>query len=213
MLKEYTHAQEVLTIAYNHFNQQFAKGELKGALITVQSVGRKRAYGWFAQNAWKDKDSNAFHEINIGAEHFKRSNDDILETLLHEMAHLWNHQNGIDDCTRTQYHKKTFAEAAKRFGLTCEKMGRFGYAKTGLADESKKAINELALAPDVFSIFRSFGNDREVKEKKYITIPVRIEFADKLEQIMTNTGTEKKGAAVEKLIDLFLEQNPIKTAA
>jgi len=204
MLKEYTHAQEVLTTAYNHFNKQFAGGELKDALITVQSVGRKRAYGWFAQNAWKNKDEKTFHEINIGAEHFKRSNDDIFETLLHEMAHLWNHQNGIDDCTVTQYHKKTFADAAKRFGLTCEKMGRFGYAKTGLADESRKSINELTLSPDVFSIFRSFGNNRKVKEQKYITIPISIDYLERLQKVMELTGEGKKGKAVEAIIDEYL---------
>jgi len=204
MIQEFIQAHTALTDAYNHFNKVFANGELKDAVITIQSVGRKKAYGWFAQNAWKDKSDKSFHEINISAEYFKRSNDDILETLLHECSHLWNHQHGIDDCTSNQYHKKTFAEAAKRFGLTCEKMGRYGYAKTGLADESKKAINELTLAPDVFSIFRSFGANRKAKEQKYITIPISIDYLDRLQKVMELTGESKKGKAVEAIIDEYL---------
>jgi len=203
MIEEYTAAQKVLTDAYNHFNTRFAESKLKDALITVQSVGRKRAYGWFAQNAWRDKDNKSFHEINIGAEHFKRSNEDIFETLLHEMAHLWNHQNGIDDCTPTQYHKKTFAEAAKRFGLSCEKMGRFGYAKTGLTPISSEAIKALNLADDVFGIFRSFGNDKEKKPSKYIMVPVSQSYGPRIDELIGLTGVKNKRALFESLLDKF----------
>ena len=83
-------------------------------------------------------------------------------------------------------------------------MGRYGYAKTGLADESKKAINELTLAPDVFSIFRSFGANRKAKEQKYITIPISIDYLDRLQKVMELTGESKKGKAVEAIIDEYL---------
>lgn len=202
MLKEYHHAQTVLTSAYDHFNQVFAEGKLKNALITVQSVGRKRAYGWFANKAWHDSAGVSYHEINIGAEHFKRSNEEILETLLHECVHLWNHQHGIDDCTPTQYHKKSFKEACKRFGLTCEKMGRFGYAKTGLDIGGKKAIEDLKLDPDVFNIFRNFGNAKK-KESKYLTINVSINLADRIDKIIEKLGCKNKREMAEHLINSF----------
>ena len=204
MIEEYTQAQSVLTQAYNFFNERFAEGELKDALITVQSVGRKRAYGWFAGQSWMDKDGKAFHEINIGAEHFKRSNEDILETLLHEMAHLWNYQNGIDDCTATQYHKKTFADAAKRFGLKCEMMGRFGYAKTSLDDASNNAIKELELGESVFNIFRSPRGRGAAKEKKYLTLNVGIEYQDRLDEVVAKMSAKNRREALENLIEDYL---------
>lgn len=207
MIEEYTKAQSVLTQAYNFFNERFAEGELKDALITVQSVGRKRAYGWFAGQSWTDKDGKTLHEINIGAEHFKRSNEDILETLLHEMAHLWNYQNGIDDCTPTQYHKKTFAEAAKRFGLKCEKMGRFGYAKTSLDDASTNAIKELKLEDGVFNIFRRSRSGAGGKEKKYLTLNIGIDHQDALDQVVAKMGVKNRREALENLIQDYLQNH------
>lgn len=53
----------------------------------------------------------------------------IAETLLHEMAHQWCHQNGIADCEPGGVHNAAFRDAARAHGLVCHG-GCQGWNKT-----------------------------------------------------------------------------------
>ena len=46
------------------------------------------------------KKDDGFYEINICAEHLARPFEQVAETLLHEMVHLYNLQIGVQDTSR-----------------------------------------------------------------------------------------------------------------
>lgn len=112
-------------------------------VITVSPDTTKGAYGWCtAWKAWSVgeqkkvadlatltkealeamKKDDGFYEINICAEHLARPFEQVAETLLHEMVHLYNLQIGVQDTSRSgTYHNKKYKEAAeligKRYGM------------------------------------------------------------------------------------------------
>ena len=158
-----------LNRSFDFFNKHFTNGMLERPVITVAAAGRRRAYGWFGADHWKTE-NKVLHEINLSAESIDRSIDDLLETLLHEMAHQWNRQNGIRDVVGHQRHNGMFAKSAQGFGLKVEKMGNYGMAKTSLADDAKKAIHLLQPNEEVYKLSRNLikvpkGDDDDSKGK------------------------------------------------
>ena len=60
--------------------------------------------------------NEGFYEINICAEHLARPFEQVAETLLHEMVHLYNLQIGVQDTSRNgTYHNK---KSRKRLNST-----------------------------------------------------------------------------------------------
>lgn len=100
-----------------------------------------------------EKDCRPFHpdkrrfgsyEINICAEHLARPFEQVAETLLHEMVHLYNLQIGVQDTSRGgTYHNKKYKEAAEKHGLTVEKDAKYGWTKTSLNDEAKAFVDGM----------------------------------------------------------------------
>ena len=196
---QYLELLQEINRAFDFFNERFAKGELKRPIITVSPSGAKRAYGWFGPQFWKQGDREV-HEINLSAEHFERTPEDVLETLLHEMAHLKNAQNKIVDYTVTQYHNKHFKIAAESFGLKVDKMRNRGFALTSLTEEGKKAIEELNPKKDLFNIYRK--TFKRLYMKRYIPLLVRNteQMKEIIEELTTYAGN--KTQAVEDALIL-----------
>jgi hypothetical protein len=144
-MKSYVHLVEILEKAFDHFNRLYTEEKLNKPLIAILSRGRKACYGWHWANKWSDGD-NTFTEIMIAAETLNRSWAENLETLLHEMVHLWNSQNDIKDCNAQQYHNKNFKKTAEDlFHLTVERMPQKGYALTSLSDRSRADVEAFIL--------------------------------------------------------------------
>jgi hypothetical protein len=79
------------------------------------------------------KKDEGFYKINICAEHLARSFEQVAETLLHKMAHLYNLQIGVQDTTRGgAYHNKKYKEAAEQHGLTVGKDAKYDWTVTTL---------------------------------------------------------------------------------
>lgn len=148
------------------FNRELWKGKLSSkVVITVQSTGRQRSVlGWHWHSRWQNRRSR-LAEINIVAESLKRRAEEILETLLHEMCHQRNSERKIVDVTPTsyQYHNEHFKRAAEAAGLVCERMGRYGWAKTRLGARALEILRKHAIDRGAFSIARLA---EEVPEKK-----------------------------------------------
>jgi len=156
--------------AFDFFNKYFTDNELPKVVITIQESGRRNAYGWFGNGFWSDTTTaESVPEINLSAEYLSRSPDGILETVLHEMAHLLNAVRGIRDCSSGQYHNKHFKAAAEEFGLKVERTGNKGWAYTSLNDEARRAIKNFKAKTEVFSNLKrkTVGTQRE---KKYISL-------------------------------------------
>ena len=106
--------------AFDFFNNVFAENKLPKVVITIQESGRRNAYGWFGNGFWTDRlAGEAVPEINLSAEYLTRGPEGLLETLLHEMAHLWNASvTKIRDCSGGQYHNKHFKKACLLYTST-----------------------------------------------------------------------------------------------
>lgn len=139
---------------FSKFNEKFYNNELQTPIITVSPDTTKGAYGWCTTwKAWsnsepketgKEEKEDGFYEINICAEHLARPFEQVAETLLHEMVHLYNLQIGVQDTSRGgTYHNKKYKEAAEQHGLKVDKDAKYGWTLTSLNDESKAFVDGL----------------------------------------------------------------------
>ena len=114
---------------FRALNAKYFNGELEEPIITIQST--PRAYGHVTvAKAWQRGDTTR-HELNIGAGTLARPIENVVATTLHECVHLWNLQNGIQDCSRGgQYHNKKFKEAAEARDLKISYDPRIGWSIT-----------------------------------------------------------------------------------
>lgn len=175
---------------FSKFNEKFYDGELQKVIITVSPDTTKGAYGWCtAWRAWSNQEpkkisdmkpeeieaakAEGFYEINICAEYLARPFEQICETLLHEMVHLYNLQIGVQDTSRSgTYHNKKYKEAAERHGLTVDKDSKYGWTKTSLNDEAKAFVE--GLQDKKFQLFRKpsfkMGGSSKTKQstRKYV---------------------------------------------
>ena len=148
---------EKLESLFSKFNEQFYEGKIQKPVIAVSPDTTKGAYGWCTSwKAWttaNDSEDDGYYEINMCAEHLNRSFSEICSTLLHEMVHLWNLQNNVQDTSRNgSYHNKKFKEAAEQHGLIIEKDEKYGWTRTSLNKEAEAYINSLN--DDGFSLYR-----------------------------------------------------------
>lgn len=144
---------EKLESLFSKFNEKFYNNELQTPVITVSPDTTKGAYGWCT--AWKAwtvgeqkkiadlstltkedleamKKDDGFYEINICAEHLARPFEQVAETLLHEMVHLYNLQIGVQD-TSLNDEAKAFVDGMqdKKFELHRKSLPKIpGAAKT-----------------------------------------------------------------------------------
>lgn len=121
---------KTLDLAYEFFNKELFEGKLPNCLITMQRKGKAR--GFFSPERFTTrKAENSFiHEIALNPAHFvDRSDEDIVSTLVHEMAHLWQQEHG--NPPRKNYHNREWAEKMESFGLIPSNTGEEGGAKTG----------------------------------------------------------------------------------
>lgn len=175
IIKKQTEALEGL---YNHFNEKSFEGKLPSIALTIQTKGRKNAYGWCTVGrVWQQQEKivndgeekikiKDFFEINMAAEYMNRGVYDIAATLIHEMVHLSNLCKGIKDCNpKTQNHNKHFKEEAERVGLIVEKVEKRGWSQTSLSPELEKEIDELVKV-DVFNVARVNIEQPEKKKRE-----------------------------------------------
>lgn len=139
---------EKLESYFSKINDKFYNGELQKPVITVSPDNTKGAYGWCTSwKAWKasdNQDDEGYYEINICAEYLSRPFEEVIGTLMHEMVHLYNLQNGVKDTSRGgTYHNKKFKEAAEAHGLLPEKNEKYGWIGRKLNDEAKAFVESM----------------------------------------------------------------------
>ena len=133
---------ERLETLFNEVNIHLFNAYLEKPVITVSPDTTKNSYGWCTlQKVWKEKDDNnserGYYEINVCAEYLNRPFAEIIETLLHEMCHLFSLQNGVKDCSRNNtYHNKYFKQVAEAHGLIVEYDKKYGFYNTKLNNDN-----------------------------------------------------------------------------
>jgi hypothetical protein len=115
--------------AYHFFNLRLFAGSLPDCLITLQRKGG--SYGYFASERFGTADgSTVTDEIALNPSHFKyRPAAEVLSTLVHEMAHLWQHHFG--KVSRGGYHNAQWAAKMREVGLIPSDTGQPGGKETG----------------------------------------------------------------------------------
>lgn len=129
-LTSYNRVAGYLNKVFDLLNKAYFENALSRPTITIQST--PRAYGHFTlnENAWISK-LGGTHEINIGAGTLARPIEEVAATLLHEMVHYFNYNQGIQDCSRgNTYHNKRFKEAAEAHGLCVSHSEKYGWSHT-----------------------------------------------------------------------------------
>lgn len=115
---------------FRALNAHYFNGMLEEPIITIQST--PKAYGHVTvSKTWHTADGKQRHELNIGAGTLNREIQALTATLLHEMVHLFNLQNKIQDCSRGgTYHNKKFRDAAEARDLKISYDSRIGWSIT-----------------------------------------------------------------------------------
>lgn len=153
-------------------NDQFFENGLPLPVITVMTHGHRNCTGWCStEPLWKNKDDDEsnYFEMNICSEYLAGSTESIVAMLLHEMVHLLNIKDGIQDSSRSGlYHNRRFKESAERHGLLVEKVPGAGYAKTVLNSEARQFASTLKGFQ--LNLFR----DTKVSEKKKKRSSIRL---------------------------------------
>lgn len=118
---------------YNTLNTDFFNGELEVPIITVQSKPGTWGHCSVAK-VWRRKDDNTF-EMNIAAEMLDKELEEIIDTLLHEMVHLYCRMHNIKETSRGgKYHNEKFKELAEKCMLNCVKTP-YGWNTVGKDNE------------------------------------------------------------------------------
>ena len=133
---------------FKRLNELYFSGELDRPVITILTDSVGGAYGWISvHKVWSSKDNQWYREINLCAEYMNRPAELVITTLLHEMCHLYNIQNDIQDCSRAgSYHNAKFKEIAERSGLIVEKSDKYGYCITKPTDELTEYVKKYTRA-------------------------------------------------------------------
>ena len=163
---------------FDNLNRVKFESKLPKPMICIQSYGRgRKLYGWCTlQKIWKEnEEADGYYEITICAEFLKRPFEDIATTLLHEMVHLYNVENGVKDCSNNNvYHNKKFKNEAEARGLKITKDKTIGWSISELNEDTKLIVHSLGIDESVFGIARViFMKGTKKAPKKYTyTCPV-----------------------------------------
>jgi len=147
--------------------------EKTGAPRATINVARKtgRTMGHFTHaKLWKAGEES-FHEIMISANYFERGARAVLGTLLHEVAHSIDLQNGIQGTSGDGYHNQKFKATAESLGLTITQAKGIGWSVTEVSDacaerwaEALALIeNGLALMADTEQAKKTGGRNKNLK--------------------------------------------------
>lgn len=126
---------------FRALNTDSFAGRLEEPIITIQST--PTAYGHVTvAKTWKRK-GDWRHELNISADWLERPIEQVVATMIHEMVHLYNIQQGIQDCSRGgTYHNRKFKEEAEKHMIRIEKHEKYGWTLTSPTDELLEYILE-----------------------------------------------------------------------
>ena len=144
-LTSYNRVAGYLNKVFDLLNAEFFESTLSRPTITIQST--PKAYGHFSlrEDTWISK-LGGTHEINIGAGTLSRPIEDVAATLLHEMVHYFNYEQGIQDCSRgNTYHNRRFKEAAEARGLIVTHSDKYGWSHTSPSDRLLEVILDNGL--------------------------------------------------------------------
>ena len=113
---------------FDYFNDRLFGGTLPPVLLNFSRLNR--TYGFFAPERWAGQGKERAHEISLNPQHLKtRKPEEVASTLVHEMVHLWQHEQGQP--SRSGYHNREWADKMLEVGLIPSDTGQPGGKQTG----------------------------------------------------------------------------------
>ena len=124
-------------------------------------MGKEHKEGWV-------NTKNSLSCINLNTHHLK---NDIIVTLMHEIAHFHNYKNGIKDCSSNQYHNKHFKKSAEMLLLNVERFLNRGYCLTTRTEEFNNLLKEFGYNEKVFNVVQNITEkDNKQKSRLYLYV-------------------------------------------
>lgn len=168
-------AYRELQTAYDHFNRELYDNALPACLLTFQR--EKRSFGYFSRNRFISAETGeTTHEIAMNPAYFATGPlEEIMQTLVHEMAHLWQQEFGTPG--RRGYHNKEWGDKMESIGLMPSSTGQPGGKKTGecMADYIIPGGRfEASCAELLTNDFRITWMDRFVVQRNGAEVPAFI---------------------------------------
>lgn len=143
------------------FNKTYFDGVLPTPAITIQSNGHQRlSMGWCSVvPVWGTQDGTLqMYELNLSAEFMDQDFYETMDTVLHEMVHLYHLHAGIQDTSRKgTYHNKRFKQKVLELGFEYKEDKpdpKHGWTYARLGDEAKRKIGEMPIRKEIFVIAR-----------------------------------------------------------
>lgn len=170
---------------YFHLNTDFFESALPIPIITVQS--KPGTYGHCTvAKVWQRPDGNTY-ELNIAAEVLNYPIEETLDTMIHEMVHLYCRENGIKETSRGgTYHNGRFKEEAENRGLECYKCGQYGWNT-----RPTEKLVEYALSKD--------WNEIRIGRSSTILSGIRTGASGTAQSGGSATGSERRPSSTRKL--------------
>src|SRR6516165_6149676 len=116
--------------AFDHFNRELFDGALPDVFITYQR--KAHSHGYFSADRFSGRNGGELrrHELALNPDAFiGQADKQILQTLVHEQHHLWQHTAGKP--APRGYHNKEWAAKMKANGLQPSSTGMVGGKETG----------------------------------------------------------------------------------
>jgi SprT-like family protein len=115
--------------AFEHFNKELFGSALPDVFITYQR--KAHSFGYFSPDRFSGRIGKwGKHELALNPDGFINQTDEqICQTLTHEMVHLWQHAHGRPGARG--YHNKEWAAKMKAIGLQPSSTGMVGGKETG----------------------------------------------------------------------------------
>jgi len=121
-------AYDELQRAYDYFNRELFDSNLPECLITLQRD--RRSYGYFVRSRFIEAGGETTDEIAMNPAFFAVCPpEEIMQTLVHEMIHLWQFHFGKPG--RRGYHNVEWGQKMESLGLMPSSTGEPGGKKTG----------------------------------------------------------------------------------
>jgi len=106
---------------YDFINQDLFKNSLPDCMITI--TRKTQTFGYFSPKRWVNEEQTKSDEIAINPTYFDQYPlIEILQTLTHEMCHLWQYHFGTP--SKRTYHNKEWGEKMISLGLMPSNTGK-----------------------------------------------------------------------------------------
>lgn len=167
-----SNASAALYKAFEKLNKHYFKGVLPEPMIVIVPLAKQNAFGMFYfDKLWMNEDKTIQkYEIGIASEALNRPYLEVIQTLLHELIHLYCKVKDIKDTKKKgKYHKVEFKEQCEKHGMTFEMTephDKLGWFKPVLTDDAKAVIESFKLDPESFKLARMILE----KKKKVRTV-------------------------------------------